>query len=439
MGRRDRQAVVVIHGMGEQHPNVTLRSFVESISSYLGAGSGGNRKEGRFWDKPDRFSGNFETRKMTMSGGRYRPMTDFYEFYWAHYMRNTRCSHIKDWLRRIVLRLPQNVSRRLLPVYLFGWMLFLIALCVLIIYLVQYGVQEIALKILAYTSGIGASVILLSLSRFLFNYLGDAGRYLDPSPLNIMERQAIRSSGIRLLKNLHESNKYDRIIIVSHSLGSVIAYDLVKFLWIEYNETFDRDKFVELYLKEGRDIFQKAKSSEKAAKELDRQEQDVHYFQKAQGESLKYLHAIGNRWLISDLVTIGSPLAHAGHLFLQDTGLFEKLKRQREYPTCPPLVQAPDRSYHYASRSFEVDQVNHPLSVRIFNHSSPFAVTRWTNLFFTSDYIGGPLNPLFGNGVRDVKIDGPKPNYLYPSGHTRYWDVKFRHNILKEIWQQLKS
>lgn len=57
----------------------------------------------------------------------------------------------------------------------------------------------------------------------------DAARYLNAAPANIAERHAIRRDGIALLKKLHDpASGYDQIVIVGHSLGSVIGYDMLK-------------------------------------------------------------------------------------------------------------------------------------------------------------------------------------------------------------------
>ncbi len=62
------------------------------------------------------------------------------------------------------------------------------------------------------------------LSYLLTGYVGDAARYTSASPENISERQKIRKEGITLLKTLHEAGefkKYEKIIIVGHSLEAL--------------------------------------------------------------------------------------------------------------------------------------------------------------------------------------------------------------------------
>jgi hypothetical protein len=436
---KKRQAVIVIHGIGEQHPIITLRDFVESIAAQLKKNKQARQEEVLFWDKPDPSSGNYETRKMTMRGGRDHPVTDFYEFYWAHHMRNTNWSHIKDWLQRVVFRLPKTVSKRLLPVFLFVWFLITVVVCAAIFYILKHNVNDLSAKVTAISSGVVATIVLGILSKLLFNYLGDAGRYLDPSPENISERQAIREDGMKLLKNLHESGRYQRIIIVSHSLGSVIAYDLIKFLWNEYYKSFDKEKFAALYQSADKQKLREIESSEEASKNLGSLNESLENFQNAQGKSFEYLKAIGNKWLITDLVTIGSPLSHAGHLFVQKDGLFAKLKEQREYPTCPPHFQYLEKTNIINSKSFIVAGIDNPLVMKHFNHSSPFAVTKWTNIFYSSDFVGGPMKEVFGAGIKDIEIRNNNWFFVYPKGHTEYWSIKNQKNVLNNLWLILKG
>jgi hypothetical protein len=65
-------------------------------------------------------------------------------------------------------------------------------------------------------------------AAFLQPYLGDAARYLRASPANVVVRRAIRKEAIETLDRLHTCGLYDRIIIVAHSLGCVISYDMLR-------------------------------------------------------------------------------------------------------------------------------------------------------------------------------------------------------------------
>lgn len=66
----------------------------------------------------------------------------------------------------------------------------------------------------------------------------------------------------------------------------------------------------------------------------------------------------------------------------------------------------------------------------VLGAQAPFAVTRWTNLWFPvargglrGDWFGGGLRPLFGTGIRDVAITGNVPARLARgSAHNDYFN-----------------
>jgi hypothetical protein len=48
-------------------------------------------------------------------------------------------------------------------------------------------------------------------------------------------------------------------------------------------------------------------------------------------------------------------------------------------------------------------------------------VTRWTNIYYSSDFVGGPMIPSFGFGIKDIEVSR-KFIPFYPAGHTDYWN-----------------
>jgi hypothetical protein len=66
---------------------------------------------------------------------------------------------------------------------------------------------------------------------------------------------------------------------------------------------------------------------------------------------------------------------------------------------------------------------------QVLGSQSPFAVTRWTNLWFPvirgdlrGDWFGGALRPLFGPGIRDIEVQGNKPaRFKRGTAHTEYF------------------
>jgi hypothetical protein len=75
-----------------------------------------------------------------------------------------------------------------------------------------------------------ASFLALMANRFVVPYFGRVVRYTRATPDSIAARKNIRERGLALLSELHKEG-YDRIIVVGHSLGSILAYDLISYFW----------------------------------------------------------------------------------------------------------------------------------------------------------------------------------------------------------------
>lgn len=410
-GRHEqRQAVIIIHGIGEQRPMDTLRSFVDSIKKFLEA-SDASEKNTVLRSKPDGISETFETRRLSLSASSQRPITDFYEFYWAQNMRNTTFGHIFTWLIKLLIPVNRKIPRRLFPFLATIWVFIFLLSALGYFILLRYGFD----KIKALLSEIVILPVIYSIASIfgkyiLLNYVGDAARYFSPIPGNISERNNIRTQGVSFLKKIlaqDNKEKYNRVIIVGHSLGSVIAYDLLRLLWIEYHLQYTPKEEVD----------------QSAIKEIEAycrapDQIDVEAFQQLQNKLWAQQKNTGNGWLITDFVTLGSPICHADFLQISNIS-FDELKNQREYPTCPPLPDDKDKTIHYNSPSYAVGDERR--SVKILHSAANFAVTRWTNIFFTSDFIGGPMRQKFGKGIKDIPVKRISAWFL-PGGHTRYWD-----------------
>jgi hypothetical protein len=144
-------------------------------------------------------------------------------------------------------------------------------------------------------------------------------------------------------------------------------------------------------------------------------------------------------WRITDFVTLGSPLTYAPFLLARDWKDFCEAKDQREFPTCPPRrndQRDDDKKEGDGGllRRMLPGNTSPRHEVRILHHGALFACTRWTNLYFPGDIVGGPLaftadpwDPkkrveLFGIGVRDVALEGPSARRKV--SHVKYWDAE---------------
>jgi len=283
-----------------------------------------------------------------------------------------------------------------------------------------------------YITGIG-TILWLAIQGFVISSLGDAARHLNPIPKNIKLRRAIRANGIDLLRKIYDSKnpKYDRVILVGHSLGSVIAYDIMKELWYEYYDT---------YIHPIEHKQQALKDVEEAGEALrldPKNEDKLEKFRECQIKLWEELRTLGNRWLITDFITMDSPLAHAAILMAKDLDdLRSQQEELRELPTCPPIADEPKmqngiKKYGYSYERWDpYPTVGREARLRVMHYAACFAITRWTNLYFPSymgifgDIVGGPLRKWFGAGIRDIKLTLSKWRGLAKftkKAHSSYW------------------
>jgi hypothetical protein len=278
-------------------------------------------------------------------------------------------------------------------------------------------------------------------------YLGDVARYVRADPRNIAMRRAIRERGLKLLNDLHASGDYNRIIFVAHSLGTIIAYDLISLFWAMREQ--------DLRISEGRNAFWKLRAVETAAYELvegtQAKQSAYRDAQRAfrlalrsgavQSDEAKRELPPNQEWLISDLVTLGSPLTHAAFLLAHDEDdLKDKIKTWL-FPTNPPQFQKIE-----SEQQQKIDTGRDPPGRDVLgpaaglfsyfvadgqwamHHAAPFAAVRWTNIYdphqniFQGDIISGPLASVFGRGIRDIDLKALRGQSQHFS-HTLYWTL----------------
>lgn len=85
---KQKQAVVIIYGIGNQFPMETAREFVENIKD----------ENDILYSSPDREANFFETRRLSLSVKN----TDFYEFYWANLVTEPRNTALLDWITKLL-------------------------------------------------------------------------------------------------------------------------------------------------------------------------------------------------------------------------------------------------------------------------------------------------------------------------------------------------
>jgi len=386
--RQRRQAVVVVHGMGEQRPVETLNAFSEVIC-----------REAEFHSRPVKFQGDFEGRLHIVEARKkdepasatlgFDVQTDIYEYHWAHLMQGNRLDDLWPTFRRIMLpatSIPQLVGAvSLLAVVvgaagllLFpqawmpsgaGWVLGALAIGALVafgatelprvpsglwglwivIWIATFALAWGFVSIPGFSTWFGVPpwaqiaagsvsalvIVTYAISRllpgWLVKYLVDVVRYLDTSPRSFAARREIRAGMVDLLRSLQDSGDYDRIVVTGHSLGSYIAYDAITYLWATTSQ--------------GR--------ASLAPEDLDHLEAEAsalaadptrspEAYRRAQRELWLAMREKGHPWLISDFVSFGSPMNFADQIYTTNTAEFEERKKRRELQSCPPQGETID-------------------------------------------------------------------------------------------------
>ncbi|WP_340668465.1 hypothetical protein [Phyllobacterium sp.] len=308
-------------------------------------------------------------------------------------------------------------------------------------------------------------------NKYLLKYFGDVARYVKAEPLNVARRQEIREKGVELLETLMgfedgklTKSQYDRIVVVAHSLGTIVAYDILSHCFARLNTTSkydektllareqpERDK-LESTIGNAAGLATEASTgatSEKPA-QITMEALGIDEFQEQQNLCLKELVGSGCPWIVSDFVTLGSPLAHAEFLLAADLGNLHKAQERRVLPTCPPAMEydGKTRQHHFTYRHKNDSKASDPLAYRIPHHAALFAYTRWTNLYsphsaiFWGDIISGPLASQFSTTLEGKQVSGIRDVMVLPQrdvdgrvlngeqvpffSHTKYWNFPFQ-------------
>jgi len=420
-----RQAVIVIHGIGDQQPMATLRGFVESALDISP-----DSATPAYYSRPDTLSHNFELRCLTTPGNTH-PQTDFFEFYWQHLMPKAEWSQIFSWAWFLMHRSIKNVPQRFLGAW---WALWIgaAAFGILIVwsFIHTYLEHQVTPKMLL-TLPFGAALIWLFLKGLFLSSVGDAAIYLIARPENVAARHAIRSAGVELLDSIHKSGEYTRVIVVGHSLGSVIGYDILNYAWQVYHKQHGSP---ENPRKETHQCLEEVGQRALALNELHALREKIPM--KMREEWFSLVRKVGNelrmnkhRWLVTDFVTLGSPLAHADLLLARNREELQRKIREREFPCSPPVVDDEGTLSQRMHYELQNDDHNDPKKSKrttfVPHHAAWTACVRWTNLYFPcrlllkGDFVGGLLAPLFGPGINDVPV-----HTRYRGGwlaHTHYW------------------
>jgi hypothetical protein len=452
------QAVVVIHGMGEQRPMDTIKAFVNAVwETDEVITKNGLPNPSQVWSKPDHRTGSLELRRITTRETIRSPefpggvRNDFYELYWADLTAGSTWDQFTAWVGGLLLRPWSRVPLDVHLAWLVLWVLSFIVIALAVIGILPAAVWKytpwpgmaqwhwlLVGGALAATAGIHKTVVAT---------FGRVVRYTQSNPDNIAARAAVRERGLELLRALHDGN-YKRIIIVSHSLGTILAHDLLSYFWAEREPARVITSDAE---------FDALCALEKAAAGVQRDNPEpktvAEYFAAQRGlrlllaqRPMPNLHDPNHkdtRWLISDFITLGSPLTHAEFLLAASKADIDRRKSERELPESPPYRELLDPEVLACAQATKKLPIAAPAeSSRLISfpippahkfwelhHAAPFALVRWTNIYdpaklvIFGDIIGGPLAGVLGPAITDVNLKKLRGRQSLCFTHTKYWTL----------------
>lgn len=478
-----RQAIVIVHGQGQQRPMGTIRDFVDTLWRF-NPQLGPIPVDGRpIWIVPDDKGGLYDLQRVTTpdhSGRR----TDFFELYYADLLDETPIRNLWRWVQRLLWVDPADVTPRMRWPWSMMWLLSLLALGLLFwvllsiptllhgswtdafasphawIAVTAIGVALVVLLLPRFFDGfdwlkavpvsvVFAAIVLAFgiiyfetpviwgaaalgyLGYFAWNYLlplfGDAASYLSAHTETVRSRQAVRERGLRLLRALHDDPQFDRVIVVAHSLGTVLAFDLLQILWHSVGPTKENPPGPEgLAALQAVETFATSTPVPWGRAQVDR-------YQALQWAAYHRLRlqpprrAAGRApakpagWKISDFVTFGSPLGNAQFLVADGRKDFLRMKQGRLVPTAPP------QPYDIQIGPGFIDTGR-----GVTHHAAVFSTVRWTNLYdsfhplmpLLGDLISAPVAGAegFGEGMLDQDVKVMRKGQLGRLfTHDHYW------------------
>ena len=453
------QAVVVIHGMGEQRPMDTIKGFVRAVwETDDEITRNGLPNPTQVWSKPDPRTGSLELRRITtretipseeFPGG---VRTDFYELYWADLTAGSPWEDFVGWVSGLLFRRWRRVPPDVHLAWLLLWLASLLVVVLAIIGILPDKVWKCTpwpwMGDWHWLLTAVAIAAMAGLHKIVAPTFGRVVRYTRADPDNIAARAAVRERGLKLLRELHKGS-YRRIIIVSHSLGTMLAHDLISYFWAER----DAARMIDRESAE----FDALCALEHAAGGVERHEPNpaplAEYFAAQRQLRLQLARrpapdphdaaAPDRRWLISDFVTLGSPLTHAEFLVAADRADLRRRVADRELPESPPFAELLDpqvlrlamatRRLPIATPPEASRLISFPVPPRYgvweLHHAAPFAVVRWINIYdpatlvFFGDIIGGPLADVLGPAIIDVDLRGLRGRQSWRFTHTKYWTL----------------
>lgn len=229
-----KKAVVIIHGIGEQKPFETLDAFVRTFVSVYET----ENKTAPFSLSREHclvaFPGWVESCVSLKSKPEAGDKIDIYEYYWSYMtQRQITFSEILGWLFDVAKGSSGGTDEKGLEVK-FKKLKYLCRMLSAVGLL--RAVISIPLSVLIVIPPLWRKITAF-LSKPVVDFFGDVVLYAssDQKSKFFPIRQKILEEGVKKVKHILEKLDYNEIVLAGHSLGSVIAYDILDRLNKEMN------------------------------------------------------------------------------------------------------------------------------------------------------------------------------------------------------------
>lgn len=307
--------------------------------------------------------------------------------------------------------------------------------------------SDLAGSLRFWAAGVTA-VVGWGMNALVAPYAGDVVRYVRATPSTVERRRLVRERGLALLEALHGKRLgdptqpetanlplYDRIVIVGHSLGTIVGYDILQLFWEKHGPTHHRH-----WDPEAPGMQEALKACDlhvKTAWDKDKPFLDAPGFETARAALFTALAAQDPGWRISDFITLGSPLTHAEFLLFDNGEEVKDAFVERRFATAPPhpdplrdgsmlfsvVAEPPPTRPSKARRKLMEPLIPH--------FAAQFAAVKWTNIYdecsnpLLGDLVSGGLAGSFGPGVVEQAVTIRRPGLPGFLGriftHTQYW------------------
>ena len=248
-----KTAFLIIHGIGQQNPFETLDAFVRGFYKVLEKNNNGKNIDIKHCIKPRTGDDKVEWVENFISlvkEGRTECSIDFYEYYWAHRMEGEiTFQELVDWLIKTSdgAKKFYHENAQIVTEYEgkkdnafkggefkdywylkhLGWFLRLLL-----------ALPHIVVKIIPKIPYLGSilefirpviKVLFRKVTKTFVEYMGDVAIYTttDVKSKHYNIRKLILYDSFKQVETLTKDKDIENIIIVGHSLGSVIAYDTI--------------------------------------------------------------------------------------------------------------------------------------------------------------------------------------------------------------------